>query len=116
MTQHGLSPEDTGRFEDLASKDVRYFAPGIALRPARGANMSMIHVTFEPNAEAPMHSHPEEQMVLVLDGGMRFTLAGVTKDLTPGDIVIIPSSVPHGATAGPGGCVEVEFFHPPRPS
>ena len=44
----------------------------------------------------PPHSHVEhEELVYVLDGTLRYTVGGVTRDLGPGDTMGTPRGVPH---------------------
>jgi quercetin dioxygenase-like cupin family protein len=89
-------------------------APGVTLRPFFGKRLMMSHVTFLPGAEAPLHQHPEEQLTFVISGRLEFTVGHTTRWLEPGDILSIPSMVPHKAVAGDTGCVEVDMFAPPR--
>lgn len=89
-------------------------SPGVTLRPFFGKRLMLSHVTFAPGAEAPMHQHPQEQLTFVLSGRLEFTVGNDIHHLEPGDILSIPSNVPHRALAGPEGCVEVDLFSPIR--
>jgi len=89
-------------------------APGVTLRPFFGKRLMMSHVSYLPRAVAPLHQHAEEQLTFVLSGRLNFTVGNDTRWMEPGDIVSIPSMVPHGAVAGDEGCVQVDMFSPPR--
>ena len=47
--------------------------PGLEFRPVLGESTLTNFVHFEPNTEAPMHVHEEEQIVIVLDGEFEFS-------------------------------------------
>ena len=71
-------------------------------------------VTFEPDAAVPDHTHPHEQMGMLLSGRLEFTVGGVTQILDPGDIWRIPGNIPHRARAIHGPAVALDVFHPIR--
>lgn len=47
----------------------------------------------------PMHRHPHEQTMVVLEGRFEFTVGAETAVLEPGMAALIPSDVPHGGRA-----------------
>ena len=47
-------------------------------------------VSFEPNTEAPMHVHEEEQIVLVIDGEFEFEIDGDVRTMRAGDVAVVP--------------------------
>lgn len=82
--------------------------PGIATRRFDSDGMTIVRYEFQPGASFPRHSHPEEQVVIVLRGRVTFTVDGHPLELGPGDICHVGAHVPHGATAGPE---PVEFLN-----
>jgi quercetin dioxygenase-like cupin family protein len=60
--------------------------------------------------------HEEEQIVVVLDGEMEFTIDGDVRTMRPGDVAVIPGWVPHGARTNDTHCREIDVFSPPRRS
>jgi unsaturated pyranuronate lyase len=88
--------------------------PGLTFQPVIGDKVMANFVTFEPNTEAPVHWHDEEQITYVIDGELEFEVAGEVRTLRRGDAVVIPPGVPHGARTHDEGCLEVDVFHPPR--
>jgi quercetin dioxygenase-like cupin family protein len=50
---------------------------------------------YKAGEGANTHSHPHEQMLVVLSGKANFTLDGQTSEVGPGMAVHIPSNVPH---------------------
>jgi quercetin dioxygenase-like cupin family protein len=96
--------------------DVEYLVPmpGQKCRPLLGEQMLANVVYFEPHAVAPVHSHLEEQIVVVLDGEFEYEVGGRVQVMRKGDVALIPPWVPHGARVGDLACVELEIFTPPR--
>jgi quercetin dioxygenase-like cupin family protein len=89
-------------------------AAGVTARIASGEKLMFSLVTLEPGAVVPTHSHPHEQMGLMLSGTMEFTVAGETRLLSGNEMYLVPGDVPHAAKAGPGGAVALDAFSPPR--
>ena len=71
-------------------------------------------VTFAPDAVVPTHSHPHEQMGMMVSGTMEFTIDGETRVLSGNEMYFVPGGVPHAAKGGPGGAVALDAFSPPR--
>ncbi len=103
-----------GVFVDLASVPSIDVMPGLKFQPTLGQNTLVNVVTFEPHGAAPLHSHVEEQIVIVVSGELDFTIDGETRRMGAGDIAVIPPWVPHGAQATEHGCHEIDVFSPPR--
>jgi quercetin dioxygenase-like cupin family protein len=89
-------------------------APGFMVRVASGQRIMFSHVTLQPNAVAPLHNHAEEQMGLILEGEIEFTIGEETRLIKKGDMYLVPAGTGHGGTAGAAGCVALDAFSPPR--
>ena len=109
-------PTAPGRYVDVDAIESVEFLPGLGFRPVLGERTMLNFVSFEPNTEAPMHVHEEEQIVLVLDGEFEFEIDGDVRTMHVGDVAVVPSWVPHGARTRGGSCREVDVFNPPRRS
>lgn len=88
--------------------------PGVDIRTVAGDSMMLSVVRFEPDSVVPDHSHPHEQMGLLVSGRLAFTVGGVTEILEAGDMWRIPSNVPHSVVAVGGPAVALDVFHPIR--
>ena len=88
--------------------------PGVDLRVNAGRNLMLSVVDFRDGAEVPEHSHPHEQMGLLVSGRLEFTVGGHTKILNPGDLWRIPGGVPHRVVAVGGPAVALDVFNPVR--
>ena len=76
--------------------------------------MMLSVVNFEPDSVVPEHSHPHEQMGIMISGRLEFTVGSVTRVLEPGDQWKIPSGVVHRVRALDGRAVALDVFHPVR--
>ena len=92
----------------------RTLVPGVTAKIASGERMMLSLVTLAPDAVVPTHSHPHEQMGMMVSGTMEFTIAGETRMVSGNEMYLGPGGVPHAATAGPGGAVALDAFSPPR--
>ena len=97
--------------ESIAPKVL---APGVTAKIVSGEKLMFSLVALEPDAVVPMHTHPHEQIGMMVSGTMEFTIAGETRRLSGNEMYLVPGGVPHAAKAGPGGAVALDAFSPPR--
>lgn len=90
------------------------FVPGLMFRPVVGNKLMANFVRFSPNTVAPVHTHEEEQITVVIEGEFEFDLAGDVRIMRPGMTAVVPPGVPHGARTHDTSCFEIDIFHPPR--
>ena len=88
--------------------------PGLVFRPVVGDRLMASFVRYEPDTVAPLHTHEEEQITVVLEGELEFDLAGDLRTMRPGMAVVVPPGIPHGARTRDIPCSEIDIFHPPR--
>jgi len=69
----------------------------------------MVRYLYEPGSVFPEHSHPEEQITVVISGTIAFDIACRRIVVGPGEVAVIPPNVPHGATVV--GTEVVETFN-----
>jgi quercetin dioxygenase-like cupin family protein len=96
--------------------EVPAYSPVERIRgvPLFGDKAMITLVTFDPIAEAPPHSHPQEQLGVVVSGSVFIIERDDEHEVGPMMGYAIPSGVEHGARAGDQGAVVVEAFHPLR--
>jgi quercetin dioxygenase-like cupin family protein len=92
----------------------RQLAPGVTAKIASGEKLMFSLVTLDPNAVVPEHSHPHEQMGMMVLGEMELAVGGKAQRLSGNDIYLIPGGVPHKVVTGPRGAVALDAFSPPR--
>ena len=81
-----------------------------------GERLMLAHVHMEQGCIVPKHSHENEQVTYVLEGAMRFWIGedeAEVVDLAAGDVLHIPSWVPHKAEALER-MLDMDVFSPPR--
>lgn len=88
--------------------------PGVQIHTLAGQNMMLSYVEFEPHSVVELHSHPHEQMGLLLEGELTFVIGDERHVVKPGQMWRIPGGVPHSATAGPQRVLALDVFHPVR--
>src|SRR5690242_17474910 len=88
--------------------------PGITRRTvAHGNTMYQMLATLAAGSRMPAHSHPQEQIVHMLEGKMRLIVDGVPHELSTGDSFYLASNISHGVeTLSATGVVDT--FSPPR--
>lgn len=97
--------------DDLDSYEI---AAGLFFRPVFAKNVSLNFVTFPPHSGFPTHVHPEEQVSIVREGEMEFTVGEVTRIVGPGDVIVMSPNVPHSGRTLDRGCRLIDVFSPPR--
>ncbi len=99
---------------DFESGEWLELAEGVRMQPlfGDGAMLNLLH--FEPGARVAEHSHPHEQLGMVVDGELVLQIDGVPHRLSPGSAYQIPGGVPHGAWTEGGPCRVLDVFQPVR--
>ena len=79
-------PEE--KLSDLLSRQVIH-APG----------STIARISLKKGAVVPLHSHVNEQETMLASGALEFEMAGERFVVRAGDVLIIPSDVPHRVEA-----------------
>ena len=87
---------------------------GVSGRPLFGEGAMLNLITFEPGAVVPLHSHPHEQLGIVIRGEQVLVVGGVEHALGPLDGYSIPGGIEHSAHCGPDGALVLDVFQPVR--
>jgi quercetin dioxygenase-like cupin family protein len=98
----------------LAEAEGVELAPGVRMRPLFGEGAMLNLLDFDANALVPKHSHPHEQLGLVLAGELVLEIAGVEHRLGAGDAYQIPSGVEHAARTEDSSARCLDVFQPVR--
>lgn len=85
----------------------------LQLRPFSGVRMTIVRVDGPAGSVAPQHSHDHEQITFVEQGRVRFDFPDDSIEAGPGDAVLIPSGLPHGAEVLEAA-VFIDIFQPVR--
>jgi quercetin dioxygenase-like cupin family protein len=78
-----------------------------------GDRVMLAHVYLKRGALVPLHRHDSEQMTYVLQGALRAEVDGVEFTVREGEVLHVPSGVPHQAEAL-DDTLELDVFSPGR--
>ena len=87
------------RWDDMEKERV---TDQIDRRLVTGERMMLAHVYLKKGAIVPQHSHDNEQITYILEGALRLWIGddgSEVVDLKAGEVLHIPSNVPHRAEA-----------------
>jgi quercetin dioxygenase-like cupin family protein len=88
----------------------------IERRLITGDRMMLAHVYLKKGCLVPMHRHENEQLTYILEGRLDFTIGDDRSQqvsVGPGEVLFLPSNVPHEALAVEN-TLDVDVFSPPR--
>ncbi|MBI2202009.1 MAG: cupin domain-containing protein [Armatimonadetes bacterium] len=101
-------------FFDPSKLRPREIAPGARIRTMWGERIMVSMVDLEPGSVVPAHTHPHEQMGVVLEGEFHMRVGGEERLLKPGDVYLVPSNMEHSVTVGATRAQVADLFSPPR--
>jgi quercetin dioxygenase-like cupin family protein len=78
-----------------------------------GAQGMVARILLKKGCLVPEHSHPNEQIAMILSGALEFNLSGEKIVVRTGELIVIPGGVPHSALALED-TEDIDFFAPPR--
>ena len=105
-----MSSSQLYKWDDVVLENVR---EGISRKFIAGEREMVAQINLKRGAIVPEHSHESEQLTYVLTGALKFTLDGRDVTVRPGEILRIPSSMPHSAEALED-TFELDLFSPIR--
>jgi quercetin dioxygenase-like cupin family protein len=88
--------------------------PGVHIRTCAAEKVMMSLAELEPQAVVEEHSHPHEQVGMVLEGQVVFVIGGEERTLGAGDMFRIPGGVRHKVTCLDVPCRVLDLFCPVR--
>ncbi len=100
-------------WNNVPSEEVN---PSMKRKIVSGEKLMIARMNFKDGFLVPLHHHVHEQVTQVVSGKMRFWFGAnkeQTMDLGPGDVVVIPSNLPHEALMM-GDVEEIDIWAPPR--
>ncbi|MBM4434153.1 MAG: cupin domain-containing protein [Chloroflexi bacterium] len=87
---------------------------GVERRFVSGERTTVAQIWLEKGALVPRHTHESEQVAWVVSGALRFTLGdGDEVTVRTGEILVIPSGLPHSAEAVED-TYDIDLFAPRR--
>ena len=98
------------RWDEIALEKVTEV---ISRKLVTGEREMLTQIYLKRGALVPMHKHESEQMTYVLQGAVRFVVAGEETIVREGEVLHIPSRVEHQAEALED-TFELDVFSPIR--
>jgi quercetin dioxygenase-like cupin family protein len=92
---------------------VEHLNPLIDRQFVTGERSMLARIILRKGSIVPTHSHDNEQITYVLEGALKFVIEGKELIVRGGEILVIPSNVPHSAEALED-TVDLDIFCPPR--
>jgi quercetin dioxygenase-like cupin family protein len=78
-----------------------------------GEKIMLARVLLKKGCVVPEHSHENEQVTYILEGALKFWIDGKEIVVHEGEVLCIPSNMPHKAEAVVD-TVDLDVFYPPR--
>ena len=101
------------RWEDMPKERL---SDSLSRRLVTADRMMLAHVYLDKGCVVPKHSHDNEQLTYILEGALHFWIGENGEEeitVRAGEVLVIPSNVPHKAEAIED-TLDVDVFSPPR--
>jgi len=111
-----MPEERKAKLHRWESMPKEHLSEKLERRMITGDRMMITHIYLKKGCVVPRHKHENEQITYVLQGALRFTMGadGDQKvDVRAGEVLLIPSNLPHSAEALED-TLDVDIFDPPR--
>jgi quercetin dioxygenase-like cupin family protein len=97
----------------LSDMPVEHLNPLIDRQFVAGEKSMLARIILRKGSIVPLHSHENEQITYILEGALKFIVQDKEIIVHAGEILVIPSHVPHSAEALED-TVDLDVFCPPR--
>ena len=98
------------RWDEIALEKITEM---ISQKIVTGEREMLAQIYLKRGALVPMHSHESEQMTYILQGALRVVVDGEEMTVREGEVLHIPSRIPHQAEALED-TFELDVFSPIR--
>ena len=105
MSRFFPTPAECGHHTIFGGTPIRTFA---------GDRVQLSFVDVPPGGVIEWHSHPNEQIGMVIAGKLAFTIGDEEKTLGPGEFYFIPGGIRHRVVAVDGPAQALDVFYPIR--
>ena len=95
------------------SVELEMMSDVISRKIITGEKAMVAQVFLKKDAVVPEHHHESEQITYILEGALKFELEGREVVVRKGEVLTIPSNVPHRAVALED-TVDLDIFSPIR--
>lgn len=108
-----ITPVTPAVIEQLPWNVVR---PGVRRRVASSDRLTIVQLELTGLSHEPLttHSHPHDQITVVLEGRCLVQVGEEQREIGPGGCYVVPSNVVHGMRPLSERCVIMDTFTPAR--
>ncbi len=89
----------TWKVHRLEDRPREQMIAGVQRRFVSGERATVAQIWLAKGALVPVHTHESEQASYIVSGALRFVLGGDTVTVHAGEVLVIPSNLPHSAEA-----------------
>lgn len=109
------APQESSDLKYIAWKDVELeeVNPLLQRQMVVGQEVMLARIVLKKGCIVPLHSHVNEQISYILEGALKFYIDDREIVVRAGEVLTIPSNMPHKAEALED-TVDLDIFHPPR--
>ncbi len=114
-----MSPSDAAtsrsslQYVQLKELPIEQVNPLLDRQIVCGERSMLARIILRKGCIVPQHSHENEQISYILEGALKFLIEGREIVVSAGEVLVIPSHVPHSAEALED-TVDLDIFCPPR--
>lgn len=109
-----MSDEKKLQYTGFDSIPIEHLNPLIDRQFVYGERAMLARLVLRKGAIVPEHSHENEQITYILEGALHFTMGdGQVITVRAGEVLVIPSNMPHKAEALED-TIDLDVFAPPR--
>jgi len=99
--------------KDVWSTEAREIMPGFRGHFVHSEHTTHVYWDADEGASVPPHSHPQEQIVNLLEGTIELVVDGTAHVLSTGDVLVIEGGQEHSGTTRTA-CKILDIFSPVR--
>jgi quercetin dioxygenase-like cupin family protein len=108
-----MSSPAKAKYIPWSSVEREHLNPLIDREMLTGQNLMLARVIMKKGAHVPIHHHHNEQVTYILEGALKFAIDGKEIVVKSGEVLCIPSNMPHEAWALED-TIDLDVFNPPR--
>jgi quercetin dioxygenase-like cupin family protein len=98
---------------DWSTVPMEEMNPLIRRQVIHGEKATVARIFLAVGAVVPEHSHENEQVSMIIEGSLKFVVAGREQVVRAGQVLHLPAFVPHSAVAEED-CLAIDIFSPRR--
>jgi quercetin dioxygenase-like cupin family protein len=108
-----MSQTTTHKFYTWDSVPLESMSELISRKIVTGEKAMVAQVFLKKDAVVPEHHHESEQITYIIEGALKFDIEGKEVIVRAGEVLLIPSHVPHRAVALED-TLDLDIFSPIR--